>query len=310
MRKWLTALGVSAALTAAASAYLSGRVLHMSKKAETMIRQREIEAKRLDIHYYDQLPKEEAWIQSPFGYRLKAVFVTPHPGGPYMIFCHGVTETKTNSIKYMNIFLERGFNAIIYDHRRHGESGGTTTSYGYYEKDDLQAVVQELIRREGEGISFGIHGESMGAATALLYAGTVEDRADFYVADCPFSDFRAQVTHQMKREIKCAPSLLIRLTEWAVYVRDRFRIGDISPLKAVEHIRKPVLFIHSEEDDYILPDMTKELYEKKKGPKEIYLAPKGAHAQSYNEDPEAYAAAIDHFLAKHYQSHTNNTPAS
>ncbi|KAB7708848.1 alpha/beta fold hydrolase [Bacillus aerolatus] len=300
MKKWIAAIGSAVALTAAASFYLSSRVLHMRKKEEELIHRREVKAKRLDINKYEQLPKEEVWVDSPFGYQLKAIFVTPHPGGPYMIFCHGVTETKTNSIKYMNLFLARGFNGIIYDHRRHGESGGNTTSYGYYEKDDLQAIVSELIRREGDNVSFGIHGESMGAATTLLYAGTIEDRADFYIADCPFSDFRAQLAHQMKREIKAAPRLLVQLADWAVFMRGRFRLSHISPLEAVKHIQHPVLFIHSEEDDFILPDMTKELYNHKKGPKDIYLARKGTHAQSYNEDPAAYEKAIDLFLEKYY----------
>ncbi|WP_100331482.1 alpha/beta hydrolase [Bacillus xiapuensis] len=298
MKKWMTALGTAAAMTAAAGYYLSHRVLHMKKKDEQLIYQREIAAKRLDCQAYEQLPKEEVFIQSPFGYRLKAVFVTPHPGRPYMIFCHGVTETKTNSIKYMNLFLRRGFNGIIYDHRRHGESEGATTSYGYFEKYDLQAVVHELIRREGKEVSFGIHGESMGAATLLLYAGTVEDRADFYIADCPFSDFRAQLAYQMKREIKIAPRLLVSLAEWAVWLRERFRLSAVSPLEAVERIRKPVLFIHSEEDEYILPDMTEALFERKTGPKELYLAAKGGHAQAFNVNPEAYEQAIDHFLQR------------
>ncbi|KMY54679.1 hypothetical protein AC623_12675 [Bacillus sp. FJAT-27231] len=301
MKKWVTALSSAAALTAAAGFYLSSRVLNMRKKNEDFIYRREVEAKRLDVQQYEQLPKEEVWIDSPFGYRLRAVFVTPYPGGPYMIFCHGVTETKINSIKYMNLFLERGFNGVLYDHRRHGESGGKTTSYGYYEKEDLQAVVNELLRREGNDVSFGIHGESMGAATTLLYAGLVEDRADFYIADCPFSDFRTQLIHQMKREIKAAPRLLVHLADWAVLLRGRFRLADVSPLKAVKNIEKPVLFIHSEEDTYILPDMSRELYRQKKGPKAIYLAPKGAHAQSYNEDPDAYGKAIDRFLDQYYK---------
>ncbi|WP_203361831.1 alpha/beta hydrolase [Bacillus sp. REN10] len=299
MKKWLTFLGTTAAVTAATGLYVSNRVLYMRKKDEQLIYQREVESKRLDMEAYEQLPKEEVWIQSPFGYRLKAVFVAPYPGRPYVIFCHGVTENKINSIKYMNIFIKRGFNSIIYDHRRHGESEGGTTSYGHYEKYDLQAVVNELIRREGEHVSFGIHGESMGAATLLLYAGTVEDRADFYIADCPFSDFREQMIHQMKREIKVAPRFLIHLAEWMVALRDRFRLSEISPLQAVENIKKPILFIHSEQDEFILPDMTKELFRRKNGPKELYLAPNGGHAQSFNENPEQYEQVVDHFL-KHF----------
>jgi hypothetical protein len=36
----------------------------------------------------------------------------------------------------------------------------------------------------------GIHGESMGAVTTLLYAGMDDADADFYVADCPFATLR------------------------------------------------------------------------------------------------------------------------
>ncbi|UZN00481.1 hypothetical protein OL548_13490 [Lysinibacillus sp. MHQ-1] len=46
-------------------------------------------------------------------------------------------------------------------------------------KNDLDAVVNTVKAMIGEDAILGIHGESMGAATMLLYAGTVEDGADF-----------------------------------------------------------------------------------------------------------------------------------
>ena len=58
----------------------------------------------------------------------------PYDTKKWVIICHGVTENKVNSIKYANVFIKLGFNAVVYDHRRHGESGGKTSSYGHYEK--------------------------------------------------------------------------------------------------------------------------------------------------------------------------------
>lgn len=286
-------------LTASIGIYISNRILFMRKKADASIVEREAKAGRFNQRAYDQLPKEDVWITTADGIQLKSVFITPNPGNPYVIFCHGVTEHKINSIKYMNLFLKRGFNAILYDHRRHGESEGTFTSYGHFEKRDLKAVVDELIRREGAYTRFGIHGESMGAVTLLLYAGTVEDRADFYVADCPFSEFRKQIQHQMKREIGRAPRLLLTIAEWSVWLRARYKLSELSPLEAVKNIEKPVLFIHSQDDQFILPEMTEALFEAKNGPKELYMAPKGVHAQSYNENAEQYEEAIDRFLLKY-----------
>lgn len=296
VKKGLAATASALLVTAATGLYLSNRILYIAKKAEQSITDRETEAGRFNAERYSQLPKEDVWVRSEDGTRLKSVFVTPHPGKPYVIFCHGVTEHKINSIKYMNLFLKKGFNAILFDHRRHGESEGTFTSYGHFEKMDVKAIVDELVRREGPDAAFGIHGESMGAVTLLLYAGTVEDRAAFYVADCPFSDFRQQVKHQIKREVGFSPPFFMKIAEWAVWLRGRYKMSELSPLEAVRHIQKPILFIHSRDDDFILPSMTEALYDAKQGPKQLYIAQKGIHAQSYNENPEEYERVLDQFL--------------
>ncbi|WP_309087626.1 alpha/beta fold hydrolase [Domibacillus sp.] len=298
VKKGLAASASAVLAIAGTGLYLSQRILYIAKKAEEAVAERETKAGRFDLELYRQLPKEEVWVRSMDGTRLKSVFITPNPGRPYVIFCHGVTEHKINSVKYMNVFLKRGFNAILFDHRRHGESEGSFTSYGHFEKHDLKAIIDELIRREGEGIRFGIHGESMGAVTLLLYAGTVEDKASFYIADCPFSDFRQQVRHQMKRELGFSPPFFMTIAEWAVWLRGRYKMTELSPLEAIQSIEKPVLFIHSKEDDFILPDMTEALFEAKRGPKQLFMAETGGHAQSYNENPEEYEEAIDRFLAE------------
>ncbi|MBM7584438.1 fermentation-respiration switch protein FrsA (DUF1100 family) [Bacillus pakistanensis] len=296
MKKRIAIASGAAALLAGLGVYISNRVIYMPKKDEEMILKRETEANRFNIDDYSVLPKEEVWVPSPFGYNIKAVFIKPYQHNKFVIFSHGVTENKNNSIKYMNLFIKKGFNAVLYDHRRHGESGGKTTSYGHFEKHDLKAVVDTLISREGEDVFFGIHGESMGAATLLLYAGSLEDRADFYVADCPFSDFGEQLAYRMKAEIKMPAKWLLPLANASLKIRQGFTLKDISPISVIKNIKKPVLFIHSEKDDFILPSMTKELFDQKQGEKELFMAINGAHAQSYNENPEEYEEVIDGFL--------------
>ncbi|MDL5040955.1 alpha/beta hydrolase [Heyndrickxia coagulans] len=300
MKKWFSLPATAAALAAGGIGfYMSERVMHIRKKEDGLVISREVAAKRLDLKAYEALPKEEVFIPSPFGYKLKSVFVKPFPESKkWMIFCHGVTENKMNSVKYMNLFLKRGFNAVLYDHRRHGESGGSTTSYGYYEKHDLKAVADELIRREGDGIFFGIHGESMGAATLLLYAGELCGRADFYIADCPFSSFRTQLIREFTRETRLPGKCFFPLADFFVRIRDGYSLRLVSPIDVVGRIKQPVLFIHSAKDDYIPPAMTKALYEKKKGPKQLFIAGNGAHAQSLNLNREQYEQVIDEFLEK------------
>lgn len=270
--------------------------MYIKKKDDEFILQREKKAGRFDPIQFEQLPKRELFISSPFGYPIKMIVVEPFQTNKYMIFCHGVTENKINSTKYMNIFLNRGFNAIIYDHRRHGESGGKTTSYGYYEKYDLKEIVDWLRKEKGEGLFLGIHGESMGAATMLLYAGMIEDGADFYIADCPFSDFKELLAYRLKKDMKFSPKLLIHVADFFIKMRQNYSLKEVSPIQVIDRIEKPILFIHSKKDDYILPSMTEQLYEQKKGAKKLFLAENGVHAQSYNENKEEYERVIDEFL--------------
>ena len=277
--------------------FFSNLLMFMRKKEDTLIREREIQAGRLKIEDFQALPKTEVNVSSPFGYNLHCLFISPHPSNrKWMIFCHGITENKYNSIKYMNIFLKRGFNAIIYDHRRHGHSGGKTSSYGYYEKYDLEAVIQELKKREGNDVIFGIHGESMGAATTLLYAGCIQDDAAFYIADCSFSTFQEQVKYRLKFETPLPSWFVLPIGNLFLKIRDGYRFQDVSPLEAVKNITKPVLFIHSEHDSFIPVAMTKQLFAAKKGGKQLFIAEKGEHAQSFNENQTEYETAIDTFL--------------
>ncbi|WP_340371679.1 alpha/beta hydrolase [Peribacillus sp. FSL E2-0218] len=296
MKKWWLALVGILTYIIGVGLYFSNRIMYMKKKEDAFIQNREILAKRLNREDFDNLPKTEIWVSSPSGYALKCLFVEPHETNQWVVISHGVTENKVNSIKYMNIFLKRGFNAIIYDHRRHGDSGGKTSSYGHYEKLDLKAVIDELKRRKGRDLTIGIHGESMGAATLLLYAGMLEDGADFYIADCPFSTFEDQIQHQLKAEIPIPSWTVFPLGRMFIKLRDGYWTNEVSPIKYIKNIRSPVLFIHSEKDTFIPVSMTMELYAAKEGPKQLYIAKKGAHAQSYNENPQEYEAQIDQFL--------------
>jgi fermentation-respiration switch protein FrsA (DUF1100 family) len=290
--------GGALAAVAGLGVYMTNQIMYMQKKEEAFILEREIKAKRFVQKDFDSLPKSDVLIPSMHGYSIHATFIKPFHTNKFIIFSHGVTENRFNSVKYMNLFLSRGFNAVIYDHRRHGGTGGKTTSYGFYEKDDLKAVVNTLIKREGEDVFFGIHGESMGAATMLLYAGLVEDRADFYISDCSFSNFRDLLSYRMKQDFKVESKWVLSLADVFVKIRDGYSIRNVAPIDAVEHIKKPILFIHSQNDEYILPSMTQALFDHKKGDKMLYLAPFGGHAMSLVENPEEYEAQLDGFLNK------------
>lgn len=275
---------------------ITNRLMYLKMKDADVIMKREVLAKRFDEKWYETVLKEQLLIDSPNGYALNAVFLKPHPTNNTVIICHGVTENKINSVKYARLFERLGFNSVIYDHRRHGESGGKTTSFGFYEKSDLQVIVHAIRKEIGIEALLGIHGESMGAATTILYAGTYDDEADFHIVDCPFSDFSEQALHVLRIEKPLQRTMLLRIANLFLKVRDGYTLNLVSPREVIQNIKKPMLFIHSLEDDFILPYMTKEMFEAKPDSKMLKLFDKGAHAKSFNDNHLQYEATVKEFL--------------
>ncbi|MGX9133771.1 alpha/beta hydrolase [Rummeliibacillus sp. JY-2-4R] len=283
---------------------VSSRIIYIKKKDDDFILDREKKAMRYDEKWFETVHKETLSIDSPNGYLIKGIYFKPLDTANTMIVCHGVTENKVNSVKYVRLFERLGFNTVVYDHRRHGESGGKTTSYGYYEKVDLQAVLNYMKERVSDDATIGVHGESMGAATTILYAGTLEDKAHFYIADCPYSDFSEELYYLLTKQTPFKSPLAIRLANIFLRLRDGYWLKSVAPRTAVTNIDKPVLFIHSLPDDFILPSMTIELYRLKKGPKMLKLFEQGAHAQSFNANPQEYEDTVREFLHEYVM--TNN----
>ncbi|MEH7222857.1 alpha/beta hydrolase [Bacillus sp. JJ1566] len=299
MKKVFIFLGILIGYMATIGMIFTNIVMFMKKKTDNEILERETKEGRLTLDEVESLNKEDVSIQSKFGYTIKGWLVKGTDKKRFIIISHGVTQNKLNSIKYMRLFLERDWNVLLYDHRRHGETGGKTTSYGHYEKFDLESVVSWVKEKYGDDINIGIHGESMGAVTTLLYAGMIEDGANFYIVDCPFSDFEAQLKYLLKVDYKIPAPLVLPFANVFLKLRDGYSIKDVSPVSVIQNIKNPVLFIHSAKDDYILPEMTMELYKMKEGPKQMLIAEKGKHAYSFADNKEAYEKVIDDFLEQY-----------
>lgn len=288
-----------ASATALSGYLLSNKLMYIKQKDPSFVLDRETKAKRFDKAWFDSCPKDVIAVESSNGYTLSGLFLKPLTTNDTIIICHGVTENKMNSIKYARMFNKMGFNTVVYDHRRHGETGGKTTSYGYYEKLDLQHIVAYVREQIGSHAKLGIHGESMGAATTLLYAGDVADEADFYIADSAFSDFRQLLYLIMKNAIAVELKAAVYVTDLLLRLRDGYTSKHVSPIAATANIARPVLFIHNKLDTFIPASMSEDLFAAKNGDKMLHLFEVGDHTQAYNETPSDYENVVSSFLQKY-----------
>ncbi len=248
-----------------------------------------------DQEFLDSLNKELVILRSEYGYDLYGYFID-NKSEKTVIFSHGITSNIYGMLKYAKMYLDLGFNIFTYDHRNHGRSGGKNTTFGYFEKDDLQTVMEYVRERMGEDKIVGVHGESMGTATALMHQAKYHS-ADFVVADCGFSTMNKIVEEVAKRDYKYPVWWTRPMASAINKILGVDFYYNISPLKAVKKIQKPVFFIHGEVDDYVYPAHSREMFAAKiKGYRKIYFAKDAVHARSIVADRERYVKEIKDFL--------------
>lgn len=239
--------------------------------------------------------KELVILRSEFGYDLYGYFID-NGSDKNVIFSHGVTSNIYGMMKYAPIYLEMGFNIFVYDHRNHGRSGGNNTTFGYFEKDDLETVVQWMRDRVGHDKVLGVHGESMGTAIALQHNAKYKT-TDFVVADCGFATMNGILREITGRD---ANAFVQSTRPLASLINKAFGADfymNISPIKAVEQIEVPVFFVHGDADDYVYPSNSRDMFAAKlNGYRKIYYAKGAIHARSIVMDRENYNRELKSFF--------------
>lgn len=274
--------------------YFSSVVLHPKTYSAAACYNHEVEQERITSDGFLSWLQEELWIESPHGTTLYGVYLPLDRATRTIILAHGLTGTVYSSMRYATMFRDFGFNLLLIEHRNHGRSGGTTTSYGVYEKDDLKAWVDWALARCPD-CAIGTHGESLGAATALQHAA-IDDRLAFVVADCAFANARDEFAYRLKEEYGLPGFPVIPLASLITRARAGWFFGDAAPIAHIAEVETPLLFVHGAKDAYIPPEDSVALHDAKRGVKRLYLAPGADHAQSYQADPEAYKAVVRRFL--------------
>lgn len=254
----------------------------------------ELKFKRFTEQYYTSLPKEEFFIASPNGYSLHAMYI-PKGSNKTIIFIHGHTYTLMGEIKYLEIFRSLGFNALLFDSRFHGKSGGSNTTFGKYEKYDVKACVDWLNQKHGAKSIIGLHGESMGSAICLLYAA-LDTRCSFYIVDGAMADLQELLSYRLKKDFGLPAFPLLHAASVMSRLRGAMLFSEISPISVVNNIKAPVFFIHGGDDTDIPVEHAKRLYDTYTGTKKIWICPGATHSKSIVVNREEYERQVKEFL--------------
>jgi len=188
-----------------------------------------------------------------------------------LVYLHGMADNRGSGVGVFDRFRRRGFDVIAYDSRAHGESGGTSTTYGFFEKHDLRRVIDTL-----DPGPIVLVGSSLGAAVALQMAAE-DSRISAVVAAEPFSDLRTVVTE--RAPFFFSHDTIGRALELAEQ-KAQFVVEQVNPATAARTITAPVLLVHGEADTDTPPDHSRRVFDALAGPKRLLLVPGARHNES------------------------------
>jgi len=210
--------------------------------------------------------REDFDVRAPDGALLRGWKVRPkNPNGSWVLLFHGVADNRVGIVAHSEFLLRAGYSVVMMDARAHGASGGPIATYGWLERHDTRAIIDELVRSEvgryaDEQIRSGkwkvfvegevkpvdasyflLHpvanpqpgtpahifalGESMGAGLALQSAAA-DPRIEAVVAEAPFANLReASYDYAGLRKYPLLGKTLFAPGTWTLLYRDEKLAG-------------------------------------------------------------------------------------
>ena len=209
-------------------------------------------------------PHDELEITSFDGLKLRAKFYEYAPGAPIEILLHGY---RGSAKRDLNGGLARCFSlgrsALLVDHRASGESEGNVITFGVLESRDVRAWIDLIIEKYGKDRKIIVTGVSMGAATAMIIAGSddLPENVVGALADCGYTSAKAIISKVMREDMHLPPALFYPFVRLGARLFGHFDIDSVSPIEAMKKAKVPVIFFHGDEDYFVPHSMSEENFE-------------------------------------------------
>jgi pimeloyl-ACP methyl ester carboxylesterase len=230
----------------------------------------------------------------------------PHPGanGRTVLLIHGYADAKVGAIAWAPAWHALGWNIVAIDLRAHGESGGVYCTGGYFEREDVSQVIDQLrARRPSETKRLAIFGASFGAAVAVATAATRDD-IDAVVLDSPPPSFSIAAALHMQR-VGAPGGLLRRLAIGLAQNLTAANYAEVAPVKLLPTLRCPVLLIAPQLDPLLDHGAAAAKLRDTLPPSgEYWSVPETGHLMAFPADPDEYIARLNRFLSEGEPRHT------
>lgn len=222
----------------------------------------------------------------------------------WVILAHGYQGTEKGMENIAKNIYNMGYNILTISHRAHEPSEGKFITMGEKEKDDLiewtKFLEDEISKRKNTAHIY-YHGVSMGGATVCLTSqkDILPKSVKGIISDCAYTSVWDIFTLELKKRFGLGDFPVLELARLVAIYKAKVDIKNIDVIKNVKDSTIPIIFIHTEKDDFVPSNMSKLLFDsKEEGYKELHIFPNGNHADAQYIHKNEYYQVIKDFLHK------------
>jgi len=219
-----------------------------------------------------------------------------------VLILHGIIDSKARFFEMGQQMARMGYNVVMLDHRAHGRSEGTYTTFGAKEKFDARDVIDSLLASGEISEPIYVFGQSMGAAIAVQYAA-IDPRCQAVMAVAPYTDMRSAARRFVPlMSAKKFEEVVVRGGELAGFDPD-----EASAVLAAARLTAPLLVVHGRIDAIVPHAHGVAVYEAANVKKKLVTFPLLGHISMVLGRQTWFAKQAD----KHFRSvaDADNSPA-
>ena len=246
---------------------------------------------------------QEFEIESDLGHTIPVYYLLPNNKyeNKTIVLVHWHESNHTAMYPIAQMFLEEGWNVVLYDQRSHGKNTAKTVTFGYLESHDLEEVI-DFVKNKSDDEILGVLGQSMGASTIAYYLGkeVAKENLSFAVIDCPYSGMYDEVSWEISQaKIPLPAKVLTSLGSRFCDLIYGYSFSDVDMVEQIKNDSIPTLIMHSKTDKKCPYYMSENLFNAIPHDKKMLITYEDSdHLFSFWDEQERYIEEVLSFINK------------